>query len=212
MNSTQPSDKRLTWSEVPIHFDVRDHPVNLYDGPLLPLIIKPYIGNYKVGQTLVDSGSSLNLLFTNTYDSLGLPRKHLLPVKEPFYGIMPGMSAYPLRRINLQVTHQEGENTRSEFLTLKVADFDLAYNCILGQPYFLKKFMAVAHFAYLVLKVPGPRGPMTIHGDHKGAVACDMKTLNMIRQYKQVPGSSSAGCQIAEDYCFDNQNSDNPKG
>ena len=95
---------------------------------------------------------------------------------------MLGMSAYPLRRINLQVTLREGKNTRSKFLMFEVVDFDSAYNCILGQP-FLKKFMAVAHFAYSVLKVPGPRGPMTIHGDRKGAIACDMETLDMIRQY-----------------------------
>jgi hypothetical protein len=89
---------------------------------LLPLIIKPYIGNYKVGRTLIDSSSGLNLLFTNTYDNLGLPRKCLRPVREPFYRIMPGMSAYLLGRIDLQVTFKEGENTRSEFLTFKVAD------------------------------------------------------------------------------------------
>ena len=106
--------------------------MNLYDGPLLPLNIKPYIGNYKVSRTLIDSGSGLNLLFANTYDSLGLPKKHLLPVKEPFYGIMLGMSVYPLGRIDQQVILKEGENTRSEFLTFEVVDFDLAYNCILG--------------------------------------------------------------------------------
>ena len=106
---------------------------------------KALLGNYKVGQTLIDSGSGLNLLFANAYDNLGLPRKCLLSIKEPFYGIMPGMSAYPLGRIDLQVTLREGENTRSEFLKFEVADFDLVYNCILGRP-FLKKFMVVAHF------------------------------------------------------------------
>jgi len=65
------------------------------------------------------------------------------------------MSAYPLGRIDLQVTLQEGENLRSKILTFEVADFESAYNYILGRP-FLKKFMAVAHFAYSVLKVPGP--------------------------------------------------------
>lgn len=86
-----------------IHFDIQDHPVNLYDGPLLPLIIKPYIGNYKVGQTLVDGGSGLNLLFANVYDSLGLPKKHLLLIKEPFYGIRLGMSAFPSRKLTSQL-------------------------------------------------------------------------------------------------------------
>ena len=147
---------------------------------MLPLIIKPYIRNYKVGRTLIDSGSGLNLLFTNTYDNLGLPRKRLLPGKEPFYGIKSGMSGYPLGRIDLQVTLREGENTRSKFLTFEIVDFESAYNCILGRP-FLKKFMAVTHFANSVLKVPGPRGPMTIRGDRKDAVTCDMKILDMIR-------------------------------
>ena len=157
----------------------------MYDSPLLSLIIKPYIRNYKVGRTLIDSSSGLNLLFANAYNNLGLPKKHLLPVKEPFYGILPGMSTFPLGRIDLQVTLREGENTRSKFLTFEIVDFESAYNCILGR-LFLKKFMVVGHFAYSILKVPGPRGPMTIHGDLKDAVTCDMKTLDMIRQYAQV--------------------------
>jgi hypothetical protein len=95
VNGTQLSDRRLKWSEVPILFDISDHPLNLYDGPLLPLVIKPYIRNYKVERTLIDSGSALNLLFINTYNNLSLPRKALIPVREPFYGIMPSMSAYP---------------------------------------------------------------------------------------------------------------------
>ena len=65
------------------------------------MVIKPYIGNYKVEQTLVDNGSALSLLFTNTYNNLAFPRKALVPVKEPFYGIMLGMSAYPQGRIDL---------------------------------------------------------------------------------------------------------------
>ena len=80
------------------------------------------------------------------------------------------MSGYPLGRIDLQVTLREGENTRSKFLTFEIVDFESAYNCILGR-LFLKKFMAVTHFANSVLKVPGPRGPMTIYDDRKGAAA-----------------------------------------
>ena len=90
------------------------------------------------------------------------------------------MLAYPLGRIDLQVTLREGENTRSKFLTFEVENFEPAYNCILSRP-FLKKFMVVAHFSYSVLKVPGPHGPMTIYGDRKGTIACDMKTLDMIK-------------------------------
>ena len=90
------------------------------------------------------------------------------------------MSAYAIERIDLQVTLQEGNNLRSEILTFEVADFESAYNCILGQS-FLKKFMCVAHFAYLVLKVPGPYGLLTVYGGRKGIVACYMKSFDLIK-------------------------------
>ena len=41
--------------------------------------------------------------------------------------------------------------------------------------------MAMAHFAYSVLKVSRPHEPLTIYGDRKGAVAYDMKTLDLIK-------------------------------
>lgn len=93
---------------------------------------------------------------------------------------MLGMLAYALERIDLQVTLQEGDNLRSKILTFEVANFESAYNCILGQS-FLKKFMAVAHFAYLVFKVPELYGLLTMYSDQKGTVACYMKTLDLIK-------------------------------
>ena len=49
-----------------------------------------------------------------------------------------------------------------------------------------KEVHGSAIFSYSILKVPSPRCSMTIHGDHKGAIAYDMKTLDMIRQYARV--------------------------
>ena len=71
-----------------------------------------------------------------------------------------------------------------------MVDFESAYHCILGRS-FLKKFMVVTHFAYSVLKVPEPHGPITIYDDRKGVVACDVKTLDLIKQFKQVPADPS---------------------
>ena len=50
----------------------------------------------------------------------------------------------------------------------------------------MKKFMAVAHFAYSLLKVPEPHGALTIYDDRKGAVTYNMKTLDLIKQFRQV--------------------------
>jgi hypothetical protein len=48
----------------------------------------------------------------------------------------------------------------------EVADFESAYNVFLGRlgP---SKFMAIPHYAYLVLKMLGPNGVITIKGDVK---------------------------------------------
>jgi hypothetical protein len=42
-----------------------------------------------------------------------------------------------------------------------VADFEMAYNSFLGRST-LTKFMVILHYAYLVLKMTGPRGVISI--------------------------------------------------
>jgi hypothetical protein len=49
-----------------------------------------------------------------------------------------------------------------------VADFETAYNAFLGRAA-LSKFMAIPHYAYLVLKMSGPRGVINLRGDVKRA-------------------------------------------
>ena len=38
-----------------------------------------------------------------------------------------------------------------------MADFDASYHVILGRPA-MEKFMAIPHYVYLLLKMPGPNG------------------------------------------------------
>jgi hypothetical protein len=42
--------------------------------------------------------------------------------------------------------------------------FDIGYNFMLRRP-FLLKFMAVIHTAYATMKMPGPKGIITIKAD-----------------------------------------------
>ena len=48
-------------------------------------------------------------------------------------------------------------NFRVEHINFYVADFNTAYHVIFGRPA-LAKFMAIPHYAYLVLKMPSPIG------------------------------------------------------
>ena len=48
-----------------------------------------------------------------------------------------------------------------ETLTFEIADFPGAYHAILGRPCYAK-FMAIPNYTYLKLKMPGPRGVITV--------------------------------------------------
>jgi hypothetical protein len=102
------------------------------------------------------------------------------PVHDTFYGIILGQSSTPVGRIGLEVSCGLGDNTRKEVLTFEVASFDIGYNCILGRP-FLLKFMAVIHTGYATLKMPGPKGVITLMADQRDALACENTTESASR-------------------------------
>jgi hypothetical protein len=67
-------------------------------------------------------------------------------------------------------------------LTFEVASFDIRYNCILGRP-FLLKFMAVIHTVYATMKMPGPKGMITIKADQCDTLACENATLTHVGRF-----------------------------
>jgi hypothetical protein len=52
-----------------------------------------------------------------------------------------------------------------------VVDISSPYHALLGHPA-LAKFMAMPHYAYLKMKLPGPRGVITVTGSFKKSLAC----------------------------------------
>jgi hypothetical protein len=84
---------------------------------------------------------------------------------------VPIEGEYPLGHIYMSVTFGTLENYRSEFLRFEVARFDCGYNTIIGRPG-LVKFMAIPHYSYMLLKMPGPQGIITVRADFQGVVEC----------------------------------------
>ena len=54
------------------------------------------------------------------------------------------------------------DNFRSEELIFDIVPFRSGYHALLGRTAFAK-FNAVPHYAYLKLKMPGPRGVITVN-------------------------------------------------
>jgi hypothetical protein len=51
----------------------------------------------------MDGGSSLNIIYADTLDLLGVRRSQILSRVAPFHGITPDKSVHPLGQIDLHV-------------------------------------------------------------------------------------------------------------
>ena len=109
----------------------------------------------------MDGGSGLNLLYAHTLAAMKIPRSALRESKHAFYGVIPGQRAHPIGEVDLDVTFGERDNFRTERLTFQVIDFASDNHAILGRPAYAK-FMAIPNYAYLKLKMPGPKGVITV--------------------------------------------------
>jgi hypothetical protein len=77
---------------------------------------------------------------------------------------------YPLGSIALLVTFGTEENFRTENVQFDVAEVNLPFNAIIGG-LVLYRFMAIAHYGYLVLKMSSPAGVFTVRSNRAAALA-----------------------------------------
>jgi hypothetical protein len=125
----------------------------------------------RVKKVLMDGGSCINVTFPRTLQALGVAIDDLTESDTPFFGIMLIKGEYPLGHIYMSFTFGTPDNYRTEFLRFEVARFDCGYNAIIGRPG-LGKFMAIPHYPYMILKMPGPQGIITVRADFQGAAKC----------------------------------------
>jgi hypothetical protein len=135
------------------------------------LLVDPVIRESRVNKVLVDGGNSINITFPRTLLALGVALKDLTESDTPFFGIMPTDGEYPLGHIYMPVTFGNPENYKTEFLRFEVARFDCGYNAIIGR-LGLVKFMAIPHYSYMILKMLGPQGIITVHADFQCPAKC----------------------------------------
>jgi hypothetical protein len=167
----------LRWSEVPISFSRDDQWTSFSQPGKFPLVLDPVVAEVRLTKVLIDGGSGLNLIFASTLRKMGLDFTDMLvPSKSPFYGIVPGNAAHPLGTVVLPVTFSTRENYRTEFIKFEVTNFESSYHAILGRPA-LAKFMAVPHYVYLLLKMPGQSGVLTLRGDLKKSYDCNQEAI-----------------------------------
>ena len=129
----------------------------------------------------MDGGSGINLIFASTLRAMNLSLTNLATSDTSFHGIVPGKPKIPLGKIGLDVIFGTPENYMREKIEFEVVDWPSQYHAILGRPAFAR-FMAVPHYTYLTLKMPGPRGTITINGSFTRSDNCD-RDFNKISEF-----------------------------
>ena len=95
---------------------------------------------------------------------MGIDPSRIKPTKTTFKGVIPGVEAHCTGSVTLEVVFGSPDNFRSEELIFIIVPFHSGYHALLGQTAFAR-FNAVPHYAYLKLKMPGPRGVITVNGN-----------------------------------------------
>jgi hypothetical protein len=140
---------------------------NMVGAGILPLITAPVIANMRLHHVLIDGGAGLNIISHAAFKQLQIPGSRLGPSR-PFSRV-GAQSVYPLGSITLPVTFGTEENFRTENFQFDVVEVNLPFNAIIGRPA-LYRFMAIAHYEYLILKMSSPARVLTVRGDRAAAV------------------------------------------
>jgi hypothetical protein len=159
------------------------------------LVLKAQIGTYDVDRIFMDAGSGINLIYAKTLRAMHISLEFLKPTDFYFHEIVPGSANYPLGRIALNVCFGNRQNYRRKKLDFEVMDWPSQYHAILGRPAF-SQFMAVPHYTYLVLKMPGPKGIITVKGSFELSDLCDKEFHKMAQNFGMMASYGEPNCKV----------------
>ena len=122
--ATKEPHKNSQWSHIPITFDNTD--LKLRDYPHTDaMVIETNLAGWTVTKILVDTGSSADIRFASTFDSMKLDRNLLQPASHPLYGF-GGKQVKAIGKISLPITFGDQNNSRIEYIAFNVVD--MLYN------------------------------------------------------------------------------------
>jgi hypothetical protein len=128
---------------------------------------------------LIDGRAGLNVISHAAFKQLQILGSRLGPSR--LFSRVGPQPVYPLGSIALPVTFETEENFRTDNVVFDVAKVNLPFNAIIGRPA-LYRFMAIAHYGYLVLKMPSPTGVLIVQGDRTAALAAVEKLHALVAE------------------------------
>ena len=181
-------ERHRRWTERSVVWSRGDHPPEVKDPGQLALVVTPQVAGYRLNKVLMDGGGRVNILYQDTLRRMNIPERRLQPTWKDIQGIIPGITTRPIGKITLEVSFGTERNFRTEFLSFEVVAVKSPYHAIFGREAYVK-FTARPCYVYLQLKIPGPNGVITVHGDRQSALECE-ETGSIIAEEACIANSS----------------------
>jgi hypothetical protein len=154
------------WAKVPITLTEQNFKLKLTNHNDA-MVIEVDIAGWVIGKILVGSRNSADILFMKTFEKTSLSQHMLQPPEYPLLGFR-GKPIMPMGKIFLPVSFGDLDNARTETLTFNVVDMYHSYLTILGRG-FINQFDVVIRQQFLCMKIPAPKGVITVFGDQQEA-------------------------------------------
>ena len=139
-----------------------------------PLLNEVGIAKCDIAKVLVDTGSSVDLIFRDTLDKMGVDLRDMKPSARSLTGFK-GASETMIGTIKLQV-YACGVTRTIKFSVIRTKAL---YNAILGTPW-LHSMKAISSTYHQCVKFPGPNGQVqTLCGDQQAARDLLVATMKM---------------------------------
>lgn len=168
----------LEWSDDTTTFDSADHPDYVPHPDTFALVVDPIIGGFRLPRVLMDSDSGLNIIFPDTLAKIGTSLSSLQSSLTGFRDFISGGRVRPLGWLKLEVVFEDEDNFRFETIQFEFAPFCSGYSAVLGRLAYVK-FMALMPYAYLQLKMPGPSGTITFHGNPERTLEAEVANVDL---------------------------------
>ncbi|XP_068486851.1 uncharacterized protein [Phaseolus vulgaris] len=143
-----------------------------------PMVIAVDIDRFTIRKTLVDQGSSVDILYRKTFKAMRMAEAEMMPYDDHvvgFSGERVGTKGY----IDLYTTFGEGKSTRTIKIRYLVIDANTSYNILFSRPS-INRLMAIVSTPHLAMKFPSRSGDiLTVHVDQKEARECYAEILRV---------------------------------